>query len=148
APVAWLPADGNLLVAGLPGSGVTTAFASIALALADAHPPESLHLYAATNDEPALRALDALPHCGAVVAADELERTTRLLRLLDDELRRRRRSGEKDAPTLVTILDGVGALRAELDAAGLLDELELLERLAADGPAAGIVFALGAEHPN
>ena len=72
----------------------------------------------------------------------------RLLRLLDDELRRRRRSSEKDAPTVVTMLDGVGALRAELDAAGLLDEIELLERLAADGPAVGLVFAFGAEHPN
>jgi S-DNA-T family DNA segregation ATPase FtsK/SpoIIIE len=148
APFAWEPRTGNLLVAGLAGSGVTTTLGTIAVALAGSRAPASLHLYVVGSDVPALGPLEQLPHCGAVVSGDDLERTVRLLRRLDDELRQRRRTGPAEVPTVVTIVDGVSALRAELDAAGLLDEIDLLERLAADGPGVGLVFAFGAEHPN
>jgi S-DNA-T family DNA segregation ATPase FtsK/SpoIIIE len=147
APV-FLDATGNVLVAGLPGSGVTTALTSMATALAAARDPATMHLYVLTTDLPAMAPLSGLPHCGAVAAADDLERVVRLLRRLDDELRERRRRRSLDAPLVVTVIDGVAAVRAELDDAGMLDEVDVLERLSADGPGVGLVFAFGAEHPG
>jgi S-DNA-T family DNA segregation ATPase FtsK/SpoIIIE len=144
-PVTWA-ADGNILVAGLPGSGVTSTMRALVLALAGARPVESLHVYAITTDLDALRPLERLPHCGGVVATDDLERSVRLLRTLGGELRARRQGARADTSTVLTVVDGVAALRSELESAGLLDEIDLLERLAADGPAAGLVFAIGAEH--
>jgi S-DNA-T family DNA segregation ATPase FtsK/SpoIIIE len=146
-PCAWRP-DGNLVVAGLPGSGVTSAMRAILLSLARTRPAESLHAYVVTTDVDALRPLERLPHCGAVIAVDDLERAVRLLRTLGDELRSRRQATTTGTPTIVTVVDGVAALRRELEAAQLIDEIELLEQLAAEGPAAGLVFVLGAEHPG
>ncbi|HEX7096030.1 MAG TPA: FtsK/SpoIIIE domain-containing protein, partial [Acidimicrobiales bacterium] len=145
--IGWDQASGNLLVAGLAGSGVTTTLTAVALAIVRSNGPDAAHVYAVTTDPDAFAPLAQTPHCGAVVSADDLERVVGLLRLLDDELRERRREGSRRAPLLVTLLDGVASLRAELEDAGLLDEVDLLERLVADGPTCRLVFAFGAEHP-
>jgi S-DNA-T family DNA segregation ATPase FtsK/SpoIIIE len=145
--ISWDPALGNLVVAGLTGSGVTTALRSLAVSLAATHTPDSLHLHVVGSDPTALADLATLSHCGGVLSSDDLERTVRLLRTLDDEMRRRRRAPVAGAPRIVALLDGVGSLRNELDETGLLDELDRLERLAADGAGVGIVFVFGADNP-
>lgn len=148
SPLSWDPASGNVLVAGLAGSGVTTTLAAVALALVRSRAPDAVHLYAVTTDRAALAPLERTAHCGAVVAADDCERVVLLLRRLDEELRRRRAEPNRGAPLIVTVLDGISTMRAELEDRGLPDEVDLLERLVADGPAAGLVFAFGAEHPS
>ncbi|HYZ97599.1 MAG TPA: FtsK/SpoIIIE domain-containing protein, partial [Acidimicrobiales bacterium] len=45
-PAGWSPAEGNLLVYGIGGSGTTTTLTSLALALARLRPADELHLYA------------------------------------------------------------------------------------------------------
>ena len=45
-PVGWDLDEGNLLLLGIPGSGTTTALASLALSLATSHAPDALELYA------------------------------------------------------------------------------------------------------
>src|SRR4029079_18430908 len=45
-PVGWALGEGNLLLFGIPGSGTTTALASLVLSLGGVHPPETLQGYA------------------------------------------------------------------------------------------------------
>src|SRR5690606_33342865 len=130
-----------------PGSGVTTTMAALALALA-AVEPDARHLYLITTDPTALSPLTTLPHCGAVIATDDLERVVQLLRRLGRELRARRRDHDTTSPAIVTVIHGVPSVRTELEERGLLDDLDLIERLATEGPAVGLHFVLGGEHPT
>jgi S-DNA-T family DNA segregation ATPase FtsK/SpoIIIE len=143
----WEPSTGNLLVAGLAGSGVTTALGTLGLRFAGASPAAAAHVYVITSDPTALAALEPLPSVGAVIAVDDDERVARLLRTIDRELRERR-SDRRPRPPIITLIDGVGSLRAELDAGLGRDDIEVLERIAADGPALGLHLVLGAEHPS
>jgi S-DNA-T family DNA segregation ATPase FtsK/SpoIIIE len=147
-PLGWAMSAGNLLLAGLPGSGVTTAVATLAVSLARSSSPGALHVYVIASDVARLETLAALPHCGGVIAIDDHERVVRLLRILDAELRSRRvgLSPDAGAPRLVLLVDGIGALRAELEQPRLVEQLDVLERLAADGPSLGIHVAFGADH--
>ncbi|MCO8277495.1 FtsK/SpoIIIE domain-containing protein [Actinoplanes sp. TRM 88003] len=142
-PYAWDPADGNVLLFGIPGSGTTTTLQAIALSLAATHGPEELELYALDHGTGGLGVLEALPHTGAVVAADDRERQVRLIRHLRSELDRRR--GARSARRIVVLIDNLGALRAEFDDAEGTAVLDVLTRLYADGPAAGISFAVSAD---
>ncbi|HEX2028268.1 MAG TPA: FtsK/SpoIIIE domain-containing protein, partial [Nitriliruptorales bacterium] len=141
---AWDPRDGNLLCQGVRGSGTTTALATAAVALAHAHPPHALHLYVVASDGDALTGLAALPHVGAVASAVERERQERLLRHLADELQRRRSALHADAPLTVLLVDDLDGFATVFDPIDDLAVHEQLRRLAAEGPAAGIVVALTA----
>src|SRR5439155_631833 len=64
-PFFFDPAAGNLLLYGVSGAGTTTALATLALVLAEAHPVERLHLYVLDFGTQALAPLADLPHVGA-----------------------------------------------------------------------------------
>ncbi len=138
-PVGWVPADGNLLLAGIGGSGTTTACTSLALAMAAQSSPDELHLYAMDFGAGELSPLAALPHVGAVVAAGERERQVRLVRWLRGELDRRRSlpSARTSEPRVVLLLDGISGFRSEWDDA-LNGVPEDLQRVFADGPEVGL----------
>nr|WP_325050286.1 FtsK/SpoIIIE domain-containing protein [Actinomadura craniellae] len=92
APLALdLVGGGHLYVAGSPGSGRSTTLRSLAGALAAACSPYDAHLYAIDCGGGALLPLAALPHCGAVVGRDQLDRVERLLAALAAEVGRRQR---------------------------------------------------------
>jgi len=116
-PVGWSPADGNLQLAGLPGSGTTTTLLAVAAAAARATSPDDLHVYALDFGTGGLSALTALPHTGAVVAAPDRERQARLTAWLRSEVERRRalRSPATTEPRILLLVDGMGAFRAEWD---------------------------------
>ncbi|MCW2776814.1 MAG: putative FtsK/SpoIIIE family protein, partial [Frankiales bacterium] len=80
--VGWDPSSGGLLLCGVPGSGTTTALASLALALAAGRPPDRLELQVLDAGAGDLSALAGLPHTGSVVPLADRERTARLLRWL------------------------------------------------------------------
>jgi len=148
-PVGWRPADGNLIVYGIPGAGTTTALASIALALARIHRPDELHLYALDFGAGELAPLAGLPHTGAVVTATERERQLRLVRQLVAEVARRRgldAAARAAQPRIVVALDGYAALRADFDndAAGLA-LLDDVARLVSDGPDLRLNLLVGAD---
>jgi S-DNA-T family DNA segregation ATPase FtsK/SpoIIIE len=89
-PFVYDPAAGrHLLVGGSPGTGRTTLLRALACALAGAHRPEDLWLYAVDCGGGDLRRLAALPHCGAVVTRTEVDRADRLLGRLRRETERR-----------------------------------------------------------
>jgi DNA segregation ATPase FtsK/SpoIIIE-like protein len=88
--VVDLEADGSMLVYGASGAGKTTFLRTLALALARDTSPDELHLYGLDFATRGLRLLEALPHCGAVVAGEDEERTARLFSLLRATLERRK----------------------------------------------------------
>lgn len=142
-PIGWDPAEGNVLMFGITGSGTTTTLLAVALSLAAASGPESLELYAVDYGTGALSVLDGLPHTGSVIAADDRERQVRLIRHLRAELDRRR--GGAPRRRITVLIDNLAAMRAEFDDIAGLELLDVLTRLYADGTTAGISFAVTAD---
>ncbi|GAA2624262.1 FtsK/SpoIIIE domain-containing protein [Actinomadura fulvescens] len=84
-----LAAGGHLYLAGASQSGRSTALRTIAGSLAGACSPYDAHLYAIDCGANALLPLVSLPHCGAVVGRDQLDRVERLITALAAEVARR-----------------------------------------------------------
>ncbi|MEW9527017.1 FtsK/SpoIIIE domain-containing protein [Microbispora sp. NPDC049125] len=80
---------GHLLVAGAARSGRSTVLRTIAGSIAAGASPEDVHLHAIDCGSGALLPLMTLPHCGAVVTRDQLDRVERLLARLRAEVGRR-----------------------------------------------------------
>ncbi len=150
----WSPVSGNLLLYGLPGSGTTSALASIAMATAIGNDPNRLHMYIVDFDDQLLQPLRRLPHVGAVVVGSDRERQRRLLRRLGMELHHRRQSiadGSADAagyPTTVTMLDNYGGFADHYSEPGDMAIHNLVARLIADGPGVGMMTIVTAKHPG
>ncbi|MEU8800359.1 FtsK/SpoIIIE domain-containing protein [Spirillospora sp. NPDC048819] len=84
-----LASGGHLYLAGSAQSGRSTALRTIAGSLAGACSPYDAHLYAVDCGANALLPLVSLPHCGAVVTRDQLDRCERLVTALAAEIARR-----------------------------------------------------------
>lgn len=149
-----LSTDGNALVVGEFGAGKTTTLIQLALDLAEHHPPSQLHLYALDSGAGGLKAIESLPHTGAVVGADDSERFTRLVELLSRTVDRRRSAlavagsgwlswrSENSVPWIVVLFDDwpvVKEAAAGLARGSLLDQIT---SLAQAGPAVGIHLVL------
>ncbi|GII34918.1 FtsK/SpoIIIE domain-containing protein [Planotetraspora mira] len=80
---------GHLLIAGTARSGRSTALRTIAGSIASSASPEDVHIHAVDCGSGALLPLVGLPHCGAVVTRDQLDRVERLLARLRAEVGRR-----------------------------------------------------------
>jgi S-DNA-T family DNA segregation ATPase FtsK/SpoIIIE len=152
-------ADGSLLVFGTSGSGKTTLMRSIGASLALALPPDRLHLYGLDFATRGLRPLEALPHCGSVVAGDEPERAVRLLRMLGREAERRKgllsmvgasslaeyaaARPQEVLPYLVVLLDGLPNFVSAFENVDLGAHIDALRSLLAEGRPLGISFVVG-----
>ncbi|MEV0148088.1 MULTISPECIES: FtsK/SpoIIIE domain-containing protein [unclassified Nonomuraea] len=84
-----LSQGGHLLIAGSPRTGRSTALRTIAGAIAAQASPSDVHVHAIDCGSGALLPLMAMPHCGAVVTRDQLDRVERLLGRLRAEVGRR-----------------------------------------------------------
>ena len=148
-PVGWMPADGNLLLIGMGGSGTTTAAASLALSAAVAASPGDLHLYLIDFGAGELAPLAALPHVGALITAGERERQVRLMRWLGQEINRRRAlpDARTAEPRLVLILDGLSGFRSEWDDAAAPMTADL-QRVFGAGPEVGIHSVVTADRAS
>jgi S-DNA-T family DNA segregation ATPase FtsK/SpoIIIE len=80
---------GHMLVIGPPRSGRTTTLRSLAGIIAAQAPPDDVHVYVLDFRRRGLVDLEQLPHCGAVIGADEPDRLERLLGFLEGEVERR-----------------------------------------------------------
>ena len=148
-PLAWTPADGNLVVVGAVGSGTTTTLRSVLLAACVAAAPATLHVVVIdARGDPGLDDLATLDHCAGVVRPHERERLSRLLRRLSAELDSRRAAAAPGQPVVVVGVDGASALRTLLDDPLDHADADTLARLVAEGPAVGIVSVLTAERPG
>lgn len=141
APFAIDLARTNLLVAGGPRSGKSTALRTIAAALVTVRSPDRLHLYA-IDGTTVLRDLDGLPHFGGVVSLADEHRLMRLLSWLRSEIARRQDDFADSDPEVVTLLDGYSIFHStyfDRDGGRLVEQLHGLLR---DGPAVGVTFVV------
>ncbi|MFI6823505.1 FtsK/SpoIIIE domain-containing protein [Micromonospora sp. NPDC050187] len=80
---------GHLVVAGSPQTGRTTVLRTIVGSAAARYAPSEVHVYGMDCGANGLLPLTALPHCGAVVSRDQVDRMERLLARLRQEVARR-----------------------------------------------------------
>jgi len=140
---------GHVVVSGPTRSGRTTVLRTLAGAAASLVSVGDLHIYVIESRGRSLRDLERLPHCGAALGLDDVERLERLLDYLDAELTRRQgfggegRGGDQggdrgDAPYLLVLVDG---FEGYYDRFAYEDGGRLVERFAAllaRGPALGL----------
>ncbi|MER6943386.1 FtsK/SpoIIIE domain-containing protein [Nonomuraea sp. NPDC000554] len=147
-----LPRGGHLLIAGAARSGRSTALRTIAGAIAAHASPADVHVHAIDCGSGALLPLMALPHCGAVVTRDQLDRVERLLARLRAEVGRRqqllaeaghaslteyRQAGNR-LPWLVLMLDRWEGYVAAFEGYDYGRLTEALLQLLREGPAVGL----------
>lgn len=157
--------DGNVALFGTGGSGKSTALRSIAVSAAITPRGGPVQVYGLDFGAGSLRMLEVLPHVGAIIAGDDDERVTRLLRMLRDivdersarygELRAgtiteyRRLASRPDEPRLLVLIDGLGAFRESYEfAAGSSGWFTLFSQLAVDGRQVGVHFVMSGDRPN
>lgn len=143
-PAGWDTDEGNLLLLGIPGSGTSTALASIALTMAAATSPEDLDIVVLDLGTRDLQPLEQLPHTAAYVGSGlaAREQQVRFLKFLRKELDRRRADARGHRKMLV-LVDGLASLKDEFgddfDAQKLLGGLYTAY---AEGPDVGMHFAV------
>lgn len=157
-----LESDGSVLVYGGGASGKTTVLRTLAASLAGRISAEDLWVYGLDFGAGGLRAIEALPHCGAVIPGSDEDRVARLLGFMRDELAdRQRRFSElgrftvsefraglpvgEHLPRLVLLLDGYGAFASAYERVQFGEMIELVTRLATDGRSVGIHLFISAE---
>ncbi|MCK2221282.1 cell division protein FtsK [Actinomadura sp. ATCC 31491] len=143
---------GHLLIAGAARSGRSTALRTIAGSIAAHVSPGDVHLHAIDCGSGALLPLVAMPHCGAVVTRDQLDRVERLLVRLRAEVGRRqqllaeaghaslaeyRQAGHR-LPWLVFLLDRWEGFVAAFESYDYGRLIEALLQLLREGPAVGL----------
>ncbi|MEU7896868.1 FtsK/SpoIIIE domain-containing protein [Nonomuraea sp. NPDC049152] len=147
-----LERGGHLLIAGAARSGRSTALRTIAGAIAAARSPADVHVHAVDCGSGALLPLVALPHCGAVVTRDQLDRVERLLTRLREEVGRRQqllaeaghaslaeyRAAGHRLPWLVLMLDRWEGYVAAFEGYDYGRLIEVLLQLLREGPAVGL----------
>lgn len=154
--VAFMPdRDGNMAIFGTGGSGKSTLLRSLAIAAGFSTARGGpCHVYALDFGARGLAMLEAMPHVGAVVNADDQERTLRLLRMLratiDDRAERyakvnaatiqeyRDRADRPDEPRILLLVDNFGAFRQAYELNYSARAFETLEGIAADGRSVGV----------
>ncbi|MET9337128.1 FtsK/SpoIIIE domain-containing protein [Nonomuraea sp. NPDC003804] len=147
-----LERGGHLLIAGAARSGRSTALRTIAGAIAAGYSPADVHVHAVDCGSGALLPLVALPHCGAVVTRDQLDRVERLLAGLREEVGRRQqllaeaghaslaeyRAAGHRLPWLVLMLDRWEGYVAAFEGYDYGRLTEGLLQLLREGPAVGL----------
>ncbi|WP_045741040.1 FtsK/SpoIIIE domain-containing protein [Actinoplanes rectilineatus] len=134
---------GHLVAAGAPRTGRSQLLRTMAGSLAATHSTADVHVYGLDCGSGALLPLSELPHCGAVVTRTQVERSVRLIRRFEEEIRRRQEvlatgrfadiaeqraasAPESRLPHLFLFLDGWEGFLAtlgELDAGVLTDSI-------------------------
>ncbi|MEO3873657.1 FtsK/SpoIIIE domain-containing protein [Nonomuraea sp. B12E4] len=142
---------GHLLIAGAARSGRSTVLRTIAGSIAAHASPGDVHVHAVDCGSGALLPLVAMPHCGAVVTRDQLDRVERLLVRLRAEVGRRqqllaeaghaslaeyRQAGHR-LPWLVFMLDRWEGFVAAFEGYDYGRLIEALMQLLREGPAVG-----------
>jgi S-DNA-T family DNA segregation ATPase FtsK/SpoIIIE len=135
--------DGHFVIVGPPGSGKSMCLRTAVLSLAATHSPADL-LFFFVGRGPTLAIFEELPHCQALVQANETERLSRLFGFLSQEesqrsqrLRENRADnmtilraqlGDVPMPSLVLVFDDFAGFMAEH-----YQHAEVIDRLIAKG---------------
>ncbi len=137
-PLTWSRSNGNLLMIGAAGSGVTSAL--VLLGTVAASDGSDCHLYVIDGRGNQLLAGFAdSPRCGGVVRLHERERLIRLINRLSAALADRAAHPTSPRNPIVVLIDGLDIVRSALDDLGTAAELEKLDAVIALGAAHDIV---------
>jgi S-DNA-T family DNA segregation ATPase FtsK/SpoIIIE len=137
-PLQWNRADGNLLLVGAVGSGVTSALVLLGTVAATDGSGSHLYVIDGRGDE-AFGVFANLPMCGGAVRLHERERLIRVISRLTDEVARRVAQPTAPRQPIVVLIDGLDAVRRALDDLDSLAELEMLDTILALGAAHDVV---------
>ncbi|MFD7153667.1 FtsK/SpoIIIE domain-containing protein [Kribbella sp. NPDC059898] len=146
---------GHLYVIGAPRSGRTQTLRTMAGSAAKNLSIADVHIYGIDAAGGGLAPLERLPHCGAVVSRHDMERMTRLLRRLNQELSERQELAGKHNATglnelrkalpkserpahVLVFIDGWDALAATLDDSDHNHLLQDVMRLLREGAGLGM----------
>lgn len=149
-PLRWDPSAGNLLVVGATGMGCTSALLTVGSMLLERPSLVELYVIDALGDT-RLRMLEQHERCAAVVRVHERERLMRLLEAVDNARCTRKAYGHSAVAgrtDIVLMIDGLGALRSELEQHDQFSQLAQLDKIVADGPSLGIVVVCATHQPG
>lgn len=137
-PLHWEPSSGQLLIAGSPGAGATSALRTLASST-------TVPMY--VIDGRGSDQLSCLTDHGSCVAVVRLHERERLMRLLHRLLAVvQARGADALSGPIVLFIDGLDAVRRTLDDLDSAAEFDALEQILADGEAAGITIVATVEH--
>ncbi|MGN6126056.1 MAG: FtsK/SpoIIIE domain-containing protein [Humibacter sp.] len=163
SPVYFQPdVDGNIAIYGTGGSGKSTVLRTLACSAAITPRGGPVQVYALDFGAGSLRMLDQLPHVGAVIRGDDVERVVRLFRRLraelDDRAPRfaaanasniteyRQLAGRPDEPRILLLLDGFPSFREDFEvAANRAPWYEVFRDVLTDGRQLGMHVAFTAD---
>ena len=170
--VVDLEDGGGLLVFGSGGSGKTTLLRTAALSAELTAPDGTLAIVGLDFASRGLGSIDVLASTVTVATGDDLEAVTRVIALLDDELRRRRTllaasqaenltshlashpDDAADLPRILVLIDGFGGLLSAFAdrgggfAQGLDVWLDMIQTVITDGRQVGIHAVITADRRN
>ena len=94
----WHPAEQNLLLVGLPGSGASETLLTAVLQLAKARDASALQIFGIDYGTSNLSQLADLPHCKSILGPAEIGQRTELLEFMFEELAERQTRGRGVSP--------------------------------------------------
>lgn len=149
---------GTLAIIGAGAAGKSTALRTIAVSAAAAE--ESVIVHAIDLAGGALAMLESLPVVSSVVSGTDVERVTRMLAAIADEVGSRaeafaashasslpeyRRSTDDDLPRVILLIDGFGAFRSEYEFRNGGALVDRLQTIASTGRQLGVHLVLAAD---
>jgi len=157
--------DGHIAFSGTGGAGKSVALRTLALASAMTPGGGPVHVYALDFAAGSLRMLAGLPHVGAVIPGDDVERIQRLLRRLRTELEDRAKrysaasaasiaeyrenARRPDEPRILLLIDGFTAFREDWELTlGRAGWYDVFKEVLTGGRQLGLHVALTADRPG
>ncbi len=162
-PLYFLPdVDGNIAIYGTGGSGKSATLRSLACSAAITPRGGPVHVYALDFGAGSLRMLEQLPHVGAVIRGDDVERVARLFRTLHNQLADRSQrfaavsasniveyrtlAGRPEEPRILLLVDGYPSFREDYESQGNRAQwYDVFREILTDGRQLGIHVALTAD---
>ena len=162
-PVYFEPdVDGNIAIFGTGGSGKSAVLRTLACSAAITPRGGPVHVYALDFGAGSLRMLEQLPHVGAVIKGDDIERIARLFRMLKAQLddrglrfaavsasnigEYRALASRPQEPRILLLIDGFPSFRENFESQGNRAQwYDVFRDVLNDGRQLGIHVALTAD---
>lgn len=163
--VAFSPdIDGNVAVFGTGGAGKSAFLRTLAVAAGLTARGGPCFVYGLDFGARGLQMLEALPHVGSIIGADDAERIARLINQLRETVDERavryaaakagtideyrRLSGHEQEPRVLLLVDGMAAFRTAYEGGQMYRLFDAFQGIAADGRPVGVHVVVSADRPG
>ncbi|WP_207344450.1 FtsK/SpoIIIE domain-containing protein [Arthrobacter sp. E3] len=156
--------DGNMAILGASGSGKSAALRTIAIAAAITPRGGPVQVYGIDAASNGLQMLEALPHVGGIINAEDGERVGRLLRYVRGIIEERaesfaqvkastiaeyrRLANKPDEPRIIVMVDGLATFRELYEFRTGMNQFETLQQIATDGRPMGVHIVIAGDSPK